>query len=68
MTAEAFEPGASAAGGASLPHSYWTKRWTLAYYALVLDILRAWFPGSLTEELDRVVTEIWRRAAGARPG
>lgn len=43
------------------------KDGTLAYYALLLDILRARFPGSLTEELDRVLTELWRRAAAARP-
>jgi GTP pyrophosphokinase len=36
---------------------------TLAYYAVVLDILRVQFPRSLTDELDRVVTEIWKRAA-----
>jgi hypothetical protein len=42
------------------------KDGTLAYYALVLDILRARFPGSLTEEFDRVVTELWSRAADAR--
>jgi (p)ppGpp synthase/HD superfamily hydrolase len=43
------------------------KGGTLAYYALVLDILRVRFPGSLTEELDRVVMEIWTRAAERRP-
>ncbi len=43
------------------------KKGTLAYYALVLDILRARFPGSLTEELDRVVMEIWTRAGEGHP-
>lgn len=40
------------------------KDGTLAYYAVVLDILRVQFAGTLTDELDRMVTEIWKRAAG----
>jgi hypothetical protein len=43
------------------------KAGTLAYYALLRDILRARFPGPLSDELDRVVTQLWTRAADRQP-